>query len=55
MKTMFGLNSVLETVFGTKYELEAVGENCVIKNVKIIRPIYTKYWEGPLLGTLKDM
>jgi hypothetical protein len=28
---MFGLNSVLKKIFGIKYELQAVGEHCVIR------------------------
>ena len=40
--------------FGTKYELQAAGEHCVIRNFMILRPTSTKYLEGPLLGTLKD-
>ena len=46
---MFGPNSVLETVFGTKYQLQAAGEQCVISNVKIMKPTSTKYWE-PFTG-----
>jgi len=47
---MFGANSVLQTIFGTKYDLQVVGEHCVFRNFMNLRPTFTKYWGGSFTG-----